>query len=163
MRKMNSGRWCGAVALTVFAAMLTGCATSSVTPSRALDINMLNGATLPGEMARMVDESTMLDTIGADGMRIVIERGIRKAGTRAAIHIHEHGGTTCALTGEVTVFMEGHAPAKWPAGTCYYMPPHTLMAAANLGTEDVVMIDTFILPPKMPTITVREPGYPAHH
>ena len=41
------------------------------------------------------------------------------------------------------------------------MPPNVLMAAANLGSEDVVLIDTFILPPGKPTITIREPGFPA--
>jgi hypothetical protein len=40
------------------------------------------------------------------------------------------------------------------------MPPNMPMAAANLGTEDAVLIDTFILPPGEPTITILEPGWP---
>jgi len=50
---------------------------------------------------------------------------------------------------------------KFPAGTCYYMPPDILMTATNLGTEDAVLIDTFNLPPGKPTITIREPGFPS--
>ena len=59
----------------------------------------------------------------------------------------------------MTDFVEGHEPMSVPAGTCYYMlPPNTPMAAANLGTEDVHLYDTFNLPPDAPTITVIEPG-----
>ncbi len=47
-----------------------------------------------------------------------------------------------------------------PAGTCYHMPPNTLMTAANLGTEDAVLVDNFNLPLGAPTITIREPGWP---
>jgi len=39
-------------------------------------------------------------------------------------------------------------------------PPDTLMTAANLGTEDAILIDTFNLPVGVPAITIREPGYP---
>ena len=56
--------------------------------------------------------------------------------------------------------MEGAKPQKWPAGACYYMPPNTIMSAANLGEEDATLIDTFSLPPGEPTITILEPGYP---
>jgi hypothetical protein len=42
---------------------------------------------------------------------------------------------------------------------CYYMPPNSPMAAANLGTEDVRITDTFNQPPDAPTITVIEPGW----
>jgi hypothetical protein len=59
----------------------------------------------------------------------------------------------------MTDFVEGHEPMSFPAGTCYYMPPNTPMAAANLGTEDVHLYDTFNLPPDAPTITVIEPGW----
>ena len=46
----------------------------------------------------------------------------------------------------------------FPAGTCYYMPADTPMSAANLGAEDVRLIDTFVLPPGAAPMTVLEPG-----
>jgi hypothetical protein len=164
-------RTAAAALMLVSAAALGGCAAhrqhahhahpAAASASAALDVTTLNGERPPGRLARLVNSTTMLDTIDVNGQRIVVEKGTRKAGTRVGIHVHEYGGHTCVLSGEITGFMEGHAPKKWPAGTCYYMPPNMLMAAANLGTEDVELIDTFILPPGKPTITIREPGFPA--
>ena len=163
-------RRAGALLVLASAAALGGCAAhhggQSAHPpaarvSAALEVTTLNGERPPGQLARLVDAITMLDAVDVNGQRIVVEKGTRKAGTRVGIHVHEYGGHTCVLSGEITGFMEGHAPKKWPAGTCYYMPPDMLMAAANLGTEDVVLIDTFILPPGKPTITILEPGFPS--
>ena len=103
----------------------------------------------------------MLDTIDANGQRLVITQGTRKAGTRVAIHTHHYGGHTCVMSGEITDYVEGMEPMKHPAGTCYYMPPETLMSAANLGTKDAILVDTFVVPPSEPTITIREPGWPS--
>lgn len=156
-------------ALTVAAAVLAGCSsaggqasTSTATPlSTALDVTTINGAALPVGYVAMTNEKTMLDTIDADGLRLVITEGTRPAGSRAAIHIHKYGGHTCVLSGVITDYIEGHEPMEFPAGTCYYMPPNTLMTATNLGTEDAVLIDTFTLPVGEPTITIREPGLKA--
>jgi len=127
--------------------------------STAKDVTTINGEIPSGTMAPITKVTTMLDTIDAEGKRLVITRGVRTAGTRAPIHIHMHGGQTCVISGVITDFVEGHTePMTFPAGTCYYMPPNTLMTAANLGTEDAVLIDTFNLPPADPTITLREPG-----
>ena len=151
------------------ATVLSGCAThhgkphgsGAVAASSELDVTAINGEKPPGRLARLVDVKTMMDTVDVNGQRMLVEKGVRKAGTRVAIHVHQYGGHTCVMSGEITDFMEGHPPSKWPAGTCYYMPPNLLMTAANLGTEDAVLIDTFILPPGAPVITIREPGYPA--
>lgn len=157
---------CRPLAVLTFAgtALISGCATDhhrsqvSATSSE-LNVTTLNGERPPGRLARLVDVKTLLDTIDVNGKRIVVDKGVRKAGTRVGIHVHDYGGHTCVVSGEITGFMEGYPPTQWPAGTCYYMPPHRLMAAANLGTEDAVLIDTFILPPGAPTITIREPGF----
>ena len=119
-------------------------------------ITTINGKLLPGLVADEVDTSIMLDTIDADGNQLIIRKGTRKAGTRIGIHIHKYGGHTCVLTGEITDFIEGREPRVFPSGTCYYMPPNIPMAAANLGTEDAILIDTFIVPPGEPTITILE-------
>ena len=42
------------------------------------------------------------------------------------------------------------------------MPPHTPMTAANLGTEDAIVIDTFDLPEGQKMSTILEPGYPGY-
>ena len=63
------------------------------------------------------------------------------------------------MSGEITDFIEGVEPEVYSAGECYYMPPNVLMTAANLGTEDAILIDTFNLPEGEPTISICEPGY----
>ena len=126
-----------------------------------LDVSVLNGEVLPVPVAPLVATRTMMDIIDSRGMRVVVLMGTRRAGTRAPIHVHDFGGHTCVFSGEITVFMEGHAPQRMPAGSCYDMPPATLMSAANLGQEDVVLTDTFSLPPGLPLMTLREKGYVA--
>lgn len=124
----------------------------------ASTVSTINGRTLPGKIAGLENVTVMLDTIDANGKQIIVTKGTRKAGTRVGIHIHEYGGHTCVLTGEITDFIEGHEPMKFPAGSCYYMPPNVPMSAANLGTEDAVLIDTFVVPPGASTITILETG-----
>lgn len=134
-------------------ALFVSPASSDSVPDKLYTIN---GEKLPGIVAGLEDVSVMLDTIDANGNQIVVTKGTRKAGTRVKIHIHEHGGHTCVMTGEITDFIEGQEPKKFPAGTCYYMPPNVPMSAANLGTVDALLIDTFIVPKGAPTITILE-------
>ncbi|MFN6979592.1 MAG: cupin domain-containing protein [Gemmobacter sp.] len=121
-------------------------------------VSTVNGIVPPGTVMPLQGVSTMLDTITADGRRLVITMGTRKAGTRVGIHVHEYGGHTCVIAGTITDFVEGKPDSVWPAGTCYYMPPNTPMSAANLGSEDAILIDTFELPVGAPTITIIEAG-----
>ena len=121
-------------------------------------VTTVNGA-VPLGIIRGLDEVTVvLDTLTSDGQRLVITRGIRRAGTRVGIHVHQHGGHTCVLSGTITDFVEGKPDSFWPTGTCYYMPANTPMSAANLGTEDALLMDTFQLPPGAPVITIVEPS-----
>lgn len=120
----------------------------------------VNGATPPGTADSLSGMTVMLDTVQADGQRLLVQQGIREPGTRAPIHVHDYGGHTCVLSGTITDFMEGKEPETFSAGSCYYMPPDVPMTAANLGTEDVRLIDTFVLPPDAPAIIVLEPGWP---
>ena len=138
--------------------LLSAC---SSTPQWTYPITTINGATPPGKLQPLANTSTMLDTKQSDGLRLLVTKGTRLAGTRVAIHVHEYGGHTCVLSGEITDFVEGKANGRYPAGTCYYMPAYTPMSAANLGKEDAVLIDTFVLPFGAPAITIMEPGYKA--
>lgn len=148
--------------LTSIEALLTGIpsATADPTTTPAPPITTINGSRPPGELQPLVDVSVMLDTIQADGNRLIVWEGTRKAGTRAAIHYHDYGGHTCVLSGTMTDFIEGHDPMTYPAGTCYYMPPDVPMTAANLGAEDVRLTDTFILPAGAIPTNILEPGWP---
>lgn len=136
---------------------LGGCQTTGA--QRFGDVTTINGKPLPGRLHPLVNVSTMIDTVDANGNRLLVTKGTRKAGTRVGVHVHEYGGHTCVLSGEITDFVQGHANGRYPAGTCYYMPPNTPMSAANLGKVDAVLIDTFILPPGKPVITILEPAY----
>ena len=162
-----------AAVLLASAAALSGCAGQPAphaaaaqisvgmpSASAALDVTTLNGERPPGRLARLVDTTIMLDTVDVHGQRIVVEKGVRKAGTRVGIHVHQYGGHTRVVSGEITRFFEGPAPQKKPAGTRYYKPPPVMMGAAHPPREDAVLIDTFLLPPGKPTITIREPGFP---
>lgn len=126
-----------------------------------LDTATINGKPPPGRVLPLQDVTLLIDELTSSGQRVVVARGTRKAGTRAAIHIHEHGGFTCVLSGEITIFVDGREPKKQPAGTCYYMPAGILMSAVNLGDADAVLTDNFIAPAGAPLMVVREPGYPA--
>ncbi len=147
--------------------LLAACGTTDAAPTSPVpmstqrDVTTINGAVLPVPWKSLRGEEVMLDTIDADGNRLVITRATRPAGSRAPIHTHQYGGHTCVISGEITDYVEGHNETMvFPAGTCYYMPPNTLMTATILGTTDAVLIDTFNLPPGAPTITIREPGEP---
>jgi hypothetical protein len=78
----------------------------------------LNGERPDGELLPLQDVDIMLDTIDADGTRLLVERGVRKAGTRASIHVHQYGGLTCVIEGTITDFAEGMEPMLFPASTC---------------------------------------------
>ena len=150
-----------AVATASLAASGCGSGSNADNPrARFGERTTVNGATPPGELAPVVETRTMLDTVTADGDRLLVTRGVRKAGTRAGIHVHEWGGYTCVLAGDITDFVEGKKPAVFPAGSCYYMPPNTPMTAANLGTTDAVLIDNFAVPVGGDPMTILEPGYP---
>lgn len=142
--------------------VFSACNNDSVNSLKVTDrpITTINGAVPPGELLPLQDTVTMLDTIDANGLRLLITRGTRKAGTRVGIHVHKYGGHTCVLSGEITDFVEGRDPQVYPAGTCYYMPPNTPMSAANLGDQDAILIDTFNLPKGEPAITILEPNWP---
>lgn len=119
-------------------------------------VTEINGFAPPAVSTGLNEVKIMAMTDLPDGQTLVVSRGTRLAGTRAPIHVHEYGGHTCVLSGAITDFVEGMAPSLFPADTCYYMPANTPMTAANLGSEDAVLIDTFIVPKGAPTITIIE-------
>lgn len=150
----------GRAAIVLSASFFGVLATSGSAGAELGSTTTVNGATPPGTAAPLSDLAVMLDTVQADGQRLLVQQGIRKPGTRAPIHSHDFGGHTCVLSGTITDFVEGKEPLTISAGSCYYMPPDVAMTAANLGEEDVRLIDTFVVPPDAPAIIVLEPGWP---
>lgn len=114
------------------------------------------GMTLPGKMSKSIKEERILDTTDGQGNQVIVARTTRAAGTRTPLHLHEYGGTTCVLEGEMTLYLEGSTPQKAVAGQCYYMPAGKAMAGVNTGTVDAVMLDTFKVPAGHSVWTVVE-------
>ena len=65
-----------------------------VEPTHFYPVTEINGATLPGEMKALQNVIDLVPSgyIDSFGREVVIHRGIREAGTRVGIHIHEYGG-----------------------------------------------------------------------
>jgi len=134
-----------------------------VEPTHSYPVTEINGQPLPGEMKALQNVIDLVPPgyIDSFGREVVIHRGIREAGTRVGIHIHEYGGYTLVLSGTITDYVEGMDPVRHGAGDWYYMPPNTPMSAANEETVDAELIDIFLVPPGQPSITIIEPGWPS--
>ena len=133
-------------------------ASTTSTTSPALDLPVtehesadhhvteLNGEVPPGEATFAKEQETVLRAGDGRGHESLVHRTVRAPGTRAPIHIHGYGGTTCVIEGEMTLLMEGSEPNTVPAGGCYYMPPDVHMSGFNTGDVDAVMLDIFVVP-----------------
>tara|TARA_B100000902_G_C27079613_1_gene798217 strand:- start:294 stop:749 length:456 start_codon:yes stop_codon:yes gene_type:complete len=145
--------------LTAIAIAMSAFTSVSAKPAEISPTSLINGKKPPGTVAGLINTKLLIDAIRPDGMQLSVTRGTRLPGTRVAIHVHEFGGFTCIVSGEITDFVEGKEDAVYGPGECYYMPPNTPMSAANLGDEPAVLIDSFTVPPGKPVITKIEPGF----
>ena len=95
---------------------------------------------------------------------VIANLGIRKAGTRVGIHVHENDGITFVLKGkgEITDFVEGSERSLNKQGDYYFMPRNVPMSASNLSGSDMTLLDLFITDISTPPITIIEPGYPGY-
>ncbi len=109
-------------------------------------VTELNGEVPPGEATSAKAQETVLRAGDGRGHESLVHRTVRAPGTRAPIHIHGYGGTTCVTEGEMTLLMEGAEPTTVKAGGCYYMPPDVHMSGFNTGDVDAVMLDIFVVP-----------------
>lgn len=123
----------------------------------AADVTTINGEVPPGTPTAVDESLTKLDVIEGDVQHLVYQ-DTRSPGTRSPIHEHPYGGTTCVLSGQMTLFLEGAEPQVANEGDCYWMPPGRPMTGANTGVDYAVMIDTFAVPPGEPVWWVIEPG-----
>lgn len=139
---------------------ITLLAAPGVARAELTSTTTVNGERPPGIMAPLANISVVADTVQSDGTRLLVQDGIRRPGTRNPIQYHQFEGQTCVVNGTLTHFVEGHDPVAYPPGSCYRIAPGVAMTAANLGSEDVRLIDTFVMPPGAPSIIVIEPGWP---
>ena len=124
----------------------------------------VNGTVPLGKLEVMEGDGPAIDTV-IDGKRLLVNVGIRKAGTRVGIHVHESGGLTFVMgeQGAITDFVEGFPERTFPTGTYYYMPYNTPMSASNRTDSDVQLIDIFYFPVDGLPITIIEEGYPGYN
>ncbi len=121
-------------------------------------VKMINSKELPGIIAGLSNKKTLVDDIRRDGQRVLVVRGTRLPGSRVPIHVHDHSGLTCVISGQITDFIEGKKNQVFCAGDCYYMPADTPMSAANLGKEPVILVDISVLPSGEQPMRVIESG-----
>ncbi len=123
------------------------------------DVTTINGV-VPPLTTTLAFKSERLSVVNnRNGTQTIVIRTTRKAGTRAPIHTHAHGGTTCVLKGQMTLYMDGSKPATKKAGSCYFMPRERLMTGVNIGKGTAVMLDIFTVPIGDDVWTVRQPGF----
>lgn len=133
-------------------------ATVTAAPSPpAADVTTINGQVPPGPATAVTESITLLDVVD-DGLQHLVYQDTREPGTRSPIHEHPYGGTTCVLSGQMTLYLEGSDPQVANAGECYWMPPGLPMTGVSSGTDYAVMIDNFAVPPGEPVWWVVEPG-----
>ena len=135
---------------------LCGYTESAVQPSEL--VTELNGSVPPEKIARSLKQVRLLRSPDGKGNQVIVEQTTRAAKTRTPIHMHDHGGITCVIEGEMTLYMEGVEPKRAQAGECYYMPEGRMMAGVNSGSLPAVMHDTFILPKDAAAWRIVEKG-----
>lgn len=144
--------------------------------------NLVNGAVPPEDtecLADKVDDRIDKVDLEWDGDKAILSfelkgggvqhfliiPGRREAGSRAPVHTHPNGGSTCVLQGKMSLYLEGKVDDKGksvpatsvggdPPGTvqCYHMPADTegnfevKMAGVNEGDIDALIIDIFPVP-----------------
>ncbi len=123
----------------------------------------VNGQTPPGTPTFAKAQHDALSATDTKGNTVLTHYTVRAAGTRSPVHVHELGGTTCVMQGEMTLYLEGSEPHRAVAGDCYYMPSGRAMSGYNSGTVDATMFDSFVLPkdaPEWVNLELDESGKP---
>jgi len=126
-------------------------------------LTTVNGQTPPGAPTFAKEQHDALNATDTNANTVLTHYTVRAAGTRSPVHVHELGGTTCVMQGEMTLYLEDAEPHRAVAGECYYMPSGRAMSGYNSGTVDATMFDSFVLPKSAPewvNLELDEPGKP---
>jgi len=109
----------------------------------------LNGKVPDGILSQAPPKSSeiKLDVVNILGQRNTVVRAVIKPGFRSPIHIHPCCDSTgTVIKGELTIMHEGFETRTYGPETAFYMYNCRPMVAANLGTEDVVIINNWVGP-----------------
>lgn len=125
----------------------------------------INGEVPPNKASKTMFESRLItqDVLDATGKPtgwvVVTSRSVRDQGTRSPIHVHPHGGQTCVVAGEMSLYLDGEPTVQTAGpGECYWMPAGRRMSGVNSAKSRTTMIDTFIVPKGEQVWIVVEPG-----
>lgn len=138
--KYQTSKFLGIFACIVFGA-LVGCKDSS----DHIDYGRINGDTPPGQPTSSQNIELLTRSPLGNGYDLLVFRTTRLPGTRAPIHLHDHGGVTCVIEGETTLRAQWYSPSRHKKGECFTMPHGVHMANFNSGSELFVTHDIFML------------------
>ncbi len=110
------------------------------------NVTTINGKIPPERASESISDTRQVNAFPGNGNEIEVFKTIRAEGTRAPIHQHPEGGTTCVHKGQMTLYLEGAKPQVANAGQCYWMPPGRNMTGVNSGKGNAVMFDIFTTP-----------------
>lgn len=109
--------------------------------------------------SRLITQDVLDATGKPTGWVVVTSRSVRDQGTRSPIHVHPHGGQTCVVAGEMSLYLDGEPTVqKAGPGECYWMPAGRRMSGVNSADSRTIMIDTFVVPKGEQVWIVVEPG-----
>lgn len=124
-------------------------------------VTTINGKSVPG-VIKPASITLLLRAPLGDGLVLYQYRIVRSPGTRAPIHVHPNGGSTCMLSGESTMRIQGVPGARtYRAGQCVFMPTGPAMVNYNSGSVSFEALETYVLKEGEKPLKVLEPGQ--HH
>lgn len=143
---------------------ITDSVTQAVNPNIEQS-DRINGKPLPNKPSKTMFESRLITQEVTDargkptGWVVVTSRSVRDQGTRSPIHVHPHGGQTCVVSGEMSLYLDGEPTIQTAGpGDCYWMPAGRRMSGVNSANSRTIMIDTFVVPKGEQVWIVVEPG-----
>lgn len=157
----------GTITYTAFPTAVNDQITDSVTQvnPNIERSDKINGKVPPNKPSKTMFESRVitqdiLDATGKPtGWTIVTSRSVRDQNTRSPIHVHPHGGQTCVVSGEMSLYLDGEPTVQTAGpGECYWMPAGRRMSGVNSADSRTIMIDTFVVPKGEQVWIVVEPG-----
>ncbi len=149
--------WCAGLCLSA-TALLANTAFAEAPTTLHQGHGGITAGELPGKPTRALESKEIFRQPDGNGHETIVYRTVRAPGTRAPIHFHDDGGMTCVIEGEMTLYLEGAAPAKAAAGQCYAMPPGKPMSGVNSGPANAVLLDIFTVKAGAPAWRVTEEG-----
>ena len=161
---MNKVNYVGVVLALAFSMFIVGMymheTNTKTKPNPNIErSNHINGEVPPNKPSKTMFETRLLtESIGDTGWTMVTSRSVRDKGTRSPIHVHPHGGQTCVVSGEMTLYMDGAQPRSAGPGDCYWMPAGRRMTGVNSADQPTIMIDSFVVPKGEQVWIVVEPG-----